>query len=136
MKDNQAVPAYMRIIGQNIKRRRLDLKLSQAALATIMNYSSGHISHIECGKRGMPIDTLLAFCSALDTDCNSLVMDPADIVESVDKDVAEVADMLRGRPVEYINMVKSFILSTDLIMREQQYPTEGAQHRDTGAVLV
>ena len=99
---------HTKVIGQNIKHRRKELELTQAQLAQIMNYSKDHISHIECGLRGMTVDTLLAFCEALNTDCNSLVTRREN-----DTSISEIEDMLLDRPKEYLDMVKSLIQFLD-----------------------
>ena len=130
MKNNQPVPDYMIVIGKNIKRHRRARELTQTDLAQAMNYSIGHISHIECGTRGMTVDTLLAFCRALDTDCNSLVME-----YGKDAEIDEINTLLRNRPEEYIGVVKSFIFSLDALV--QPMLSKGEVHpTDAGAKLV
>lgn len=70
-KDDSSFPAYQRIIGSNIKSRRDAKGMTQDRLAYLMNYTRGHISHIESGQRGMSVATLLSFCEMLDTDSDS-----------------------------------------------------------------
>ena len=115
-KDDSSFLAYQRIIGSNIKRRREEKGMTQDRLAYLMNYTRGHISHIESGQRGMSVATLLSFCEMLDTDCNSLVNDPI----SSDKEAAieEVCALLRNRPETYIAGVKSFISTLDSTISE------------------
>lgn len=137
MKDDDKLILAMKNIGPNIRRRRHDLDLSQEELANRMNYSPGHISHIECGKCGMGIDALLAFCKELHTDCNSLFMDPRewDVDEERGKAIDELVYLLRGKPLEYIEMVKHFVLMTDEVMNTAQQHREEVTSCDTDAIL-
>lgn len=63
-----------KLIGNNIKRRRLELKLTQAQLAERAQISDVHISHIETGKASMSLETLLAICRVLDTTPNDILL--------------------------------------------------------------
>ena len=119
---------HMNVIGQNIKQRRKELQLTQAQLAQIMNYSKDHISHIECGLRGMTVDTLLAFCEALNTDCNSLVKQ-----HESSTSISEIEDMLLDRPKEYLDMVKSLILFLDKLPSAARTSYEEALRTHDGA---
>lgn len=60
-------------IGQNVKKRREEMHLTQAQLAELINLSNNHISHIECGSRKMSLESLLAICKALDATPNDIL---------------------------------------------------------------
>lgn len=61
-------------IGQNIKNRRKELKLTQAQLAEKAQISVVHVSHIENGTVAMSIDSLLSICRALDATPNDILL--------------------------------------------------------------
>ena len=52
-------------VGLRIRRRRLELGLTQEQLAEEINKASRYCADIERGKCGMSIETLLDFCSVL-----------------------------------------------------------------------
>jgi transcriptional regulator with XRE-family HTH domain len=58
---------HNKIVGQKIKQRRLDLKLTCQELGNKVNYSKTRISDIENGKSSIDIEKLIAFSKALDT---------------------------------------------------------------------
>jgi len=57
-------------IGQRLRKRRLDLKLTQAEVAEKIEKSSGYYSHLENGTREMGVQTLMRisafFCLSID----------------------------------------------------------------------
>lgn len=61
-------------IGQNVKKIREEMHLTQAQLAELVNLSNNHISHIECGTGKMSLKTLLAICKALETTPNDILL--------------------------------------------------------------
>ena len=61
-------------IGQNVKNKRKEMKLTQAQLAELINLSNNHVSHIECGSGKMSLDTLLTLCQALNTTPNEILL--------------------------------------------------------------
>ena len=63
-----------KIIGNNIKRRRKELKMTQAQLAERAQVSDVHISHIETAKVAMSLESLLAICEALETTPNDILL--------------------------------------------------------------
>lgn len=61
-------------IGQNVKKIREEMHLTQAQLAELVNLSNNHISHIERGTGKMSLKTLLAICKALETTPNDILL--------------------------------------------------------------
>ncbi|MDD7403429.1 MAG: helix-turn-helix transcriptional regulator [Butyribacter sp.] len=63
-----------KMIGNNIKRRRKELNMTQAELAERAQISDVHISHIETAKVAMSLESLLAICKALRTTPNDILL--------------------------------------------------------------
>lgn len=54
------------IVGNNIRQRRLELKLSQAQLAKLMGYKSkAAISRVENGREDLTLDRVVKYANAL-----------------------------------------------------------------------
>lgn len=53
-------------IGSRIRKRRLDLRMSQSELADKMNTTQAEVSNVENGKANYTITTLDSICAALD----------------------------------------------------------------------
>lgn len=53
-------------LGRNIAKYRKEKKLSQNALADILNISREHLAKIETAKRGVSIHLFFALCDALE----------------------------------------------------------------------
>lgn len=60
-------------IGKNIRRAREDKGLKQAQLAELIGRSSQHISHIECARTQVGLDTLVLIANALGVPSDSLL---------------------------------------------------------------
>ncbi len=57
-----------RIVGENVRRRRKRLKMTQAELAYLAQINTGFISEIENGKANPSVKTLDALAIALNTE--------------------------------------------------------------------
>ncbi len=55
----------MNVVGERIKKRRLELAWTQDRLSKEARISKGFLSDIESGKRNISADTLLALATAL-----------------------------------------------------------------------
>ncbi len=62
-------------VGNNIRKRRKELRLTQADLAEKAGISVVHISHIENGKVSMSLETLISICNILDCTPNDVLLD-------------------------------------------------------------
>lgn len=61
-----------KILGSNIKKIRKEENISQEQLAEKIGKSSHFISLVERGASGLSTDTVIAICTALNTDANSI----------------------------------------------------------------
>lgn len=61
-------------VGERIRRRRMDVELTQAELAERLGLSIKYCADIERGYCGMSIDTLLLFCEVLELTPSSLLL--------------------------------------------------------------
>lgn len=66
-------------IGQNVKRIRSGLELTQPQTAEKAGISSVHLSHIETGNTVMSLECLLCLCDALSTTPNDILMGEYDL---------------------------------------------------------
>lgn len=61
-------------IGNNIKKLRLEKKLTQSQLAEMTNISTVHMSHIETGNVSMSLECLISLCNALKTTPDNILL--------------------------------------------------------------
>jgi len=61
------------VIAANIRRRRLELALSQEEFADLCGYHRTYIGSVERGERNITILTLSAIAAALQTDPRELL---------------------------------------------------------------
>ena len=61
-------------IGENIKKIRLEQKLTQAQLAEKAEISTVHMSHIETGTVAMSLDSLINISNSLKTTPDSILL--------------------------------------------------------------
>lgn len=52
-------------IGQRIRQRRKELKITQRELAAALGLTPGYIGHLERGTRSMSVEVLLMLCKEL-----------------------------------------------------------------------
>ena len=62
-----------RVLGSNIRRRRLELGLTQEQLAERLNVTQGYISDLEKGKRAPLLKTLAEFSEILQVSPSTLL---------------------------------------------------------------
>lgn len=62
-------------IGQKIKAIRKRKGLSQLTLSELIGRSPTYVSYIECGTKGMSLDTFILLVNALNTTADELLMD-------------------------------------------------------------
>lgn len=58
-------PQLRRIIGQNVRNRRIELEMTQAALAEAAGITQPNVASIERGSTSPMIETLAALAEAL-----------------------------------------------------------------------
>lgn len=62
-----------KIIGLNIKKYRKAAGYTQEQLAELLDISTVHMSHMECGHVSMSIDLLLKLCDVLNVTPDSIL---------------------------------------------------------------
>lgn len=62
-----------KVIGINIKKYRKAAGLTQEKLAELLNISTVHMSHMECGHVSMSLEILLKLCDYLSVTPNQLL---------------------------------------------------------------
>ena len=66
---------------ERLKKRRKDLKMTQAQLGSICGVSAQEISHFENGRRAPELEMFIKLCNALDTSPNALLWDYFDFTD-------------------------------------------------------
>ncbi|MEE3502979.1 helix-turn-helix transcriptional regulator [Acidiphilium acidophilum] len=77
-----------RLFGANLRRARLEAKLSQEAVALLMGVDRAHVSSMELGKQNVTLLTLWAVC-------DGLKISPASLF---DETVAAIAEQRESLP--------------------------------------
>ena len=67
-----------KIVGENVRRLRIALGLSQAALATLVGMDRAYVSGLELGARNPTVVTLWLFSTALQVPVDALLRAPTD----------------------------------------------------------
>jgi transcriptional regulator with XRE-family HTH domain len=62
-------------IGQRIKKRRKELKMSQWELSDLIGFGISYISLIEAGKRNLDLIVFLNICYVLKIDAKEMLSD-------------------------------------------------------------
>lgn len=70
---NKAFSTLQKNVAENIKKRRLDLGLSQEALADLCDYHRTYIGSIERAERNITLSTLEALAKSLDVSPDFLI---------------------------------------------------------------
>ena len=98
-------------VGERIRRRRNELKLSQAELAEKIERAPKFCADIERGYCGMSIDTMLAFCRALSVTPSTLLLgeatacaDPSDTMNQIMEILAECTEEQRRSVLEMLRL--------------------------------
>lgn len=65
---------YLDILGQRIRARRRDLRLSQEDLAHIAELDRSYVGRVERGQHNMTFITLIRLCRAMQCDVAALTM--------------------------------------------------------------
>ena len=60
-------------LGENMKKVRAKKKLSQGALARLLDVDKGYISNVESGKKNPTLATIQRLAEALDVSANELL---------------------------------------------------------------
>lgn len=74
-------------LGKNIKRARLNLKLTQDELSEKINISTQLLKDIEAGRRLGSLTTFINLCFALDTTPNQILYELFEQKQKYDEDL-------------------------------------------------
>lgn len=66
----------MVLVGDNVRRYRMERKMTQGELAARVDRNDSAITRIESGKRMMSVSMLRAVADALDVSCDALLREP------------------------------------------------------------
>ncbi len=67
---------YLRILGENVKSRRLYLGLTQDKLAELADLHRTYVGAIERGNRNVSLNNIVAIAKALDIKPHELLLFP------------------------------------------------------------
>lgn len=94
----------MRLIGNNVRKYRLERKLTQRQLADLIECDNSAIARIEGGTRMMSVYTLRTVAKALGVSCDALLFnDQAEI------HVSNMLSMLQGQSQTSVAHVEQFV---------------------------
>lgn len=82
----------MVLIGNNVRHYRMERKMTQEELASLVNKNSSAITRIEGGQRMMSVPMLRAVAVALDTSCDALIHNGDRSVR-----IANICNLLSGQ---------------------------------------
>ena len=99
-------------LGNRIKQKRIEKKLTQEQLAEIIGLTSVYISHIECGSGKSSIETLVKICNALDTTPDLLLIDSIENSKNIyiDKDISLKLDQCTANEIKFISDFISLLI--------------------------
>ncbi len=76
-------PQELRVlVGRNVRRRRQELKLTQAVLADRLNVAQSYISALEKGKKSPLLETIASLADALEVPPSYLLAGSVPVVPS------------------------------------------------------
>ena len=96
-------------IGANVKKMRLEQKMTQAQLGELANISTVHMSHIETGSVSMSLESLLELCHALCTTPNRILLGEYEFCGGETLDMAQMQDLTSDENrllVEFAELLK------------------------------
>ena len=103
---------YDRIaVGNEIRRRRLALGLTQEQTSELADLSLRFYARVELGRVGMSVDTLMAICGVLKTTPDGIMLQH--LTEEAEANRAWIAETIANCPLEKqavaIDLLKSFL---------------------------
>ena len=106
------------VVGERIRRKRIQLGLSQDELAVRINRATKYCSDIERGMCGMSIETMLAIAKALDMNLDYMMFGEISETEREwqQKDALTLIHIIEKAPASQrnyaIRLLKLFIAAT------------------------
>lgn len=108
------------IIGRNIKIARNKKDLSQAELAELADMSTGHISMIETGARGLSMETLVGIANLLNASADELLGENLLAYRDSAKN-SEFDDIIKNCNAYERRVILDIAKETKRILRENRY---------------
>ena len=96
-------------IGANVKKLRLEKKMTQAKLAELANISTVHMSHIETGSVSMSLESLLELSRALNTTPNRILLGEYELSHAEGTQMAQTQELTSDENlllVEFAELLK------------------------------
>lgn len=94
----------MRLIGNNVRKYRMERKMTQHQLADLVNCDNSAITRIEGGSRMMSISMLRTMAQALSVSCDALLFDDGPAAH-----VSNIISMLQGQSQESLVHIERFV---------------------------
>jgi len=94
------------LTGNNVRRYRVERKMTQAELAAKVNKETSAITRIEGGSRMMSVPTLIAVSDALNVSCDSLLRPPG-----ASSEISNIVRLLANLPPEKIAWLEQIIIA-------------------------
>lgn len=94
MKDNKL--SLYKVIGQKIKSKREDLKISQLELSENLDISRASISNIEVGRHQIPLHVLYEVSKVLKLDVQELLPSYNEILQFAASDISDYSTFLKN----------------------------------------
>lgn len=91
-------------IGQNIRKRRLELNMTQEQLSDKVGYSHEHCVQVENGNKGLSIQALRKMSEALNVSIDYLVCGRSERTEYV-----SILRLLEGLPLSQLHRLEQVI---------------------------
>lgn len=91
-------------MGQNIRKRRLELNMTQEQLSDMVGYSHEHCVQVENGNKGLSIQALRRMSEALNVSIDYLVCGRTERTE-----YASILRLLDGLPLSQLHRLEQVI---------------------------
>jgi transcriptional regulator with XRE-family HTH domain len=133
--------ALLKAIGEKIRTKREELKLSQGEIADILELSYTQIYHYETGRSEIPITNLLRLCEFFNVDIHYFIseiknenQEKLSIVKypenpELEKRIVAVKEIYKSENEDLIIGVNNCVDSMSIILKKRQ-----EQRRDNGTV--
>lgn len=94
----------MHLIGNNVRKYRIERKLTQRQLADLIDCDNSAIARIESGTRMMSVYTLRAIANALGVSCDALLFN-----DRAETHVSNMLSLLQGQSQASVAHVEQFV---------------------------
>lgn len=81
------------IIGDRIKLKRKELKISQVSLSNDLDLSRSSLSNVEVGRHQTPLHVLYQIAELLTLDINELIPSPKELTQEMSLQNSELKDL-------------------------------------------